>query len=211
MARQMITCESCGKRYDYLKSEACPNCGAFNYVKDAHQHICGADDVERIIEMKSVEHDDSQEVVRPDTSIDRGLQQKYARARQRLDRLETTEDVFKSAFGGDFGTKKFSRKAKTNKSNAGCLKPLVIFIFIILFFNLIAPLIFALISNTFESSNYEDYDVSYSEAPASEYETTYNSGVPGYTYTLNDLTFAMGGSPLWTPAIHWSRITRWLP
>lgn len=45
MARQMITCESCGKRYDYLKSEACPNCGAFNYVKDAHQHICGADDV----------------------------------------------------------------------------------------------------------------------------------------------------------------------
>lgn len=86
MARQMITCESCGKRYDYLKSEACPNCGAFNYVKDAHQHICGADDVERIIEMKSAEHDDSQEVVRPDTSIDRGLQQKYARARQRLDR-----------------------------------------------------------------------------------------------------------------------------
>lgn len=39
MARQMITCESCGKRYDYLKSEACPNCGAFNYVKGAHQHI----------------------------------------------------------------------------------------------------------------------------------------------------------------------------
>ena len=34
MARQMITCESCGKRYDYLKSEACPNCGAFNYVKE---------------------------------------------------------------------------------------------------------------------------------------------------------------------------------
>ena len=32
MARQMITCESCGKRYDYLKSEACPNCGAFNYI-----------------------------------------------------------------------------------------------------------------------------------------------------------------------------------
>ena len=88
MARQMITCESCGKRYDYLKSEACPNCGAFNYVKGAHQHICGADDVERIIEMKSAEHDDSQEVVRPDTSIDRGLQQKYARARQKLDRLE---------------------------------------------------------------------------------------------------------------------------
>ena len=28
MARQMITCESCGKQYDYLKSEACPNCGA---------------------------------------------------------------------------------------------------------------------------------------------------------------------------------------
>lgn len=196
MARQMITCESCGKRYDYLKSEACPNCGAFNYVKGAHQHICGADDVERIIEMKSAEHDDSQEVVRPNTSIDRGLQQKYARARQKLDRLETTEDVFKSAFGGDFGTKKFSRKAKTNKSNAGCLKPLVIFIFIIVFFNLIAPLIFALISNTFESSNYEDYDVSYSEAPASEYETTYNIGVPGYTYTLNDLTFAMGGSAI---------------
>lgn len=71
MARQMITCESCGKRYDYLKSEACPNCGAFNYIKGAHQHICGAEDVERIIEMKSAEHDDSQEVVRPDTSIDR--------------------------------------------------------------------------------------------------------------------------------------------
>ena len=35
MARQMITCESCGKRYDYLKSEACPNCGAFNYIKGA--------------------------------------------------------------------------------------------------------------------------------------------------------------------------------
>ena len=108
----MITCESCGKRYDYLKSEACPNCGAFNYIKGAHQHICGAEDVERIIEMKSAEHDDSQEVVRPDTSIDQGLQQKYARARQKLDRLETTEDVFKSAFGGDFGAKKFSRKAK---------------------------------------------------------------------------------------------------
>lgn len=48
MARQMITCESCGKRYDYLKSEACPNCGAFNYIKGAHQqHLrsrgCGAD------------------------------------------------------------------------------------------------------------------------------------------------------------------------
>ena len=30
MAKQMITCESCGKQYDYLKSEACPHCGAFN-------------------------------------------------------------------------------------------------------------------------------------------------------------------------------------
>ena len=31
MAKQMITCASCGAHYDFLETETCPECGAINY------------------------------------------------------------------------------------------------------------------------------------------------------------------------------------
>ena len=88
MAKQMITCESCGRRYDYLESESCPYCGAFNYDKEIGSHLCTTEDVERIVEMRTPEHFDDETDPQPE-GLDKGLMRKYARARRRLDRLET--------------------------------------------------------------------------------------------------------------------------
>lgn len=188
MARQMITCQSCGKRYDYLESESCPHCGAFNYVKNGKQHICGADDVESIIEMKHSGHEDGEPLEVGDSGIDRGLQQKYARARAKLDRLETTEDVFRTSFG----SKKYPRPAKQDRSkkNSGCLKPLIVVIVIIVLLNIILPLFFGLMQHLMDAQDYPD--PTYSESPAYESEVTYKDGVPGYSYSVGDMDFTVG-------------------
>ena len=116
MAKQMITCESCGRRYDYLESESCPYCGAFNYDKEIGSHLCTTEDVERIVEMRTPEHFDDETDPQPE-GLDKGLMRKYARARKRLDRLETTEDVFRSALKGSRDSVRWERPEKKKKKS----------------------------------------------------------------------------------------------
>ena len=194
MARQMITCQSCGKRYDYLESESCPYCGAFNYVKSGRQHICGADDVESIIEMKHSGHKNDESYETVDNRIDRGLLRKYARAREKLDRLETTEDVFRTSFGAKKYPTAPARNREEQKKKPGCLKPIAVIFVIIMVFNIIMPLIFTLIENTMDAHDYPD--ISYSESPAYEHDVLYKDGIPGYSYSVGDVDFTIGDMAL---------------
>ena len=204
MARQMITCESCGKRYDYLKTEACPNCGAFNYIKDGQQHLCGAEDVENIIEMKSAEHGGEDEPRRADTQIDRGLARKFASARKQLDRLETSEDVFRSSMGSKSTrqSRSYSTTARSSRSDrsdrydrqatvnqSGCLKAIGIVVAIVVVLNLFGGLIAAgvsvLIPEPEPSPSYP------TEPEPDSYISEIYSGMPGASYTFHDLTFTV--------------------
>lgn len=199
MAKQMITCESCGKQYDYLKSEACPHCGAFNYVKRSHTHICSADDVERIIEMRSVGHaddiEDTQDYLHEHTSpaqIDPELQKKYDRIQEKLNRLGTSPEPRPSF---EIDPRQTQRNDRPKKGNSGCLKPIGILMAVLILFNVIIPLIFGALKYVLFDRPSPTPEPVY---PASEsvIADEYVDGIPGYSYTVNDMNFIVGDMAL---------------
>lgn len=199
MAKQTITCESCGKQYDYLKSEACPHCGAFNYVKRSHTHICSADDVERIIEMRSVGHaddiEDTQDYLHEHTSpaqIDPELQKKYDRIQEKLNRLGTSPEPRPSF---EIDPRQTQRNDRPKKGNSGCLKPIGILMAVLILFNVIIPLIFGALKYVLFDRPSPAPEPVY---PASEsvIADEYVDGIPGYSYTVNDMSFIVGDMAL---------------
>lgn len=66
MAKNMIKCSSCGKSYDYLESESCPHCGAFNYDGKVESHVCDSEDIRDILEFSDTTHSEQE---RPRSSL----------------------------------------------------------------------------------------------------------------------------------------------
>ena len=187
MARQMITCESCGRRYDYLESESCPYCGAFNYDKAIGSHLCTTEDVERIVEMRTPEHFDDEPDPQPE-GLDKGLLRKYARARRRLDRLETTEDVFRSALQGSRDSARQERPEKKKKPHR-VRTVLVIFAGI-----WVLAMVLSVLASLFDSlsaPSYHEPSYSYTDAEiADSFETIY--GIQDTEYAAEEFHFTVG-------------------
>ena len=188
MAKQMITCESCGRRYDYLESESCPYCGAFNYDKEIGSHLCTTEDVERIVEMRTPEHFDDETDPQPE-GLDKGLMRKYARARKRLDRLETTEDVFRSALKGSRDSVRWERPEKKKKKSHTVRTVIVIFVGIWVL-SMVLGVLTALFDSLSEPS-YPEPSYSYSDAEIGDtFDTIY--GIQNTEYTAEEFHFTVG-------------------
>lgn len=193
MSRQNIKCQSCGRSYDYLESESCPYCGAFNYAGDDRGHTCDGDDIESIVELEGDSHDGEffREDSRPAGEMYAGdgenLWEKYAAAKGR--------DTGRTRSSTPRGERSYAGSAlprPPKKARRGCsVKAVVIGVVLISIAVNVAAFLGSLLFDADFGGSAPEPDTPAGELAWAPDETAYFDAEPGQPYRVGDVTFCL--------------------